>query len=127
MCFPSARRCAASWRAGRARHRGLPGSGADRIPGRAGFSPGFDSAVLNVSPAEVARQGYQGLMANKRQCCPALVSSWCLPAADCFRRAFILAAAADSSSGIAENGGKPALRHHWPVICLLFRSVTELT
>jgi short-subunit dehydrogenase len=39
---------------------------------RAGFEPGFDSAVLNVSPAEVARQGFEGLMANKRVVLPGI-------------------------------------------------------
>jgi short-subunit dehydrogenase len=39
---------------------------------RAGFKPGFDSAILNVSPAEVARQGYEGLIANKRVVLPGL-------------------------------------------------------
>jgi short-subunit dehydrogenase len=37
---------------------------------RAGFSPGFDSAILNVLPADVARQAYAGLMANKRAVLP---------------------------------------------------------
>jgi short-subunit dehydrogenase len=39
---------------------------------RAGFEPGFDSAILNVSAANVARQAYQGLMANKRAVLPGL-------------------------------------------------------
>jgi len=39
---------------------------------RAGFEPGFDSAILNVSAAKVARQAYQGLMANKRAVLPGL-------------------------------------------------------
>jgi len=30
------------------------------------LSLGFDSAILNVSPLEVAKAGYRGLMANKR-------------------------------------------------------------
>jgi short-subunit dehydrogenase len=37
---------------------------------RAGFTPGLDSAVLNVSPAQVAREGFQGLMAGKRLVLP---------------------------------------------------------
>lgn len=37
---------------------------------RAGFSPGFDSAILNVPPDQVARQAYRGLMANKRAVLP---------------------------------------------------------
>jgi len=39
---------------------------------RAGFKPGLDSAILNVLPAAVARQGYEGLMANKRLVLPGL-------------------------------------------------------
>ncbi len=34
--------------------------------------PGFDSAILNVSPADVAQQAYRGLMANKRAVLPGL-------------------------------------------------------
>ncbi len=49
-----------------------PGPVLTEFQGRAGFRPGFDSAVLKVSPAEVARQGYQGLMANKRAVLPGL-------------------------------------------------------
>jgi short-subunit dehydrogenase len=37
---------------------------------RAGFKPQYDSAMLDVSAAEVARQGYAGLMANKRAVLP---------------------------------------------------------
>ncbi|NVN88369.1 MAG: SDR family oxidoreductase [Rhodopseudomonas sp.] len=39
---------------------------------RAGFKPGLDSTILNVLPAAVARQGYEGLMANKRLVLPGL-------------------------------------------------------
>jgi short-subunit dehydrogenase len=39
---------------------------------RAGFEPGFDSAILNVPPATVARQAYDGLMANRRMVLPGL-------------------------------------------------------
>ena len=39
---------------------------------RAGFQPGFDSTILNVSPSDVARQAYDGLMANKRAVLPGL-------------------------------------------------------
>jgi uncharacterized protein len=39
---------------------------------RAGFQPGLDSAILNVSPADVAQQAYDGLMANKRAVLPGL-------------------------------------------------------
>ena len=49
-----------------------PGPVQTEFQDRAGFEPGFDSAVLNVSPAEVARQAYQGLMDNKRIVLPGL-------------------------------------------------------
>lgn len=42
-----------------------PGPVTTEFQNVAGFEPGVDSAILNVSPAEVARLGYQGLMANK--------------------------------------------------------------
>jgi short-subunit dehydrogenase len=49
-----------------------PGPVPSEFQARAGFSPGFDSAILNVSPADVARQAYAGLMANKRAVLPGL-------------------------------------------------------
>jgi len=39
---------------------------------RAGFEPGVDSAILNVSAADVALAGYRGLMAGKRIVLPGL-------------------------------------------------------
>jgi short-subunit dehydrogenase len=59
---------------------------------RAGFAPGFDSAILNVSPAEVARQGYEGLMANKRAVLPGLGIKLVPFLLRLFPRSFILAA-----------------------------------
>ncbi len=59
---------------------------------RAGFAPGFDSMVLNVSPADVARQGYQGLMANKRAVLPGLGIKMVPFMLRFFPRSFILAA-----------------------------------
>jgi uncharacterized protein len=59
---------------------------------RAGFRPGVDSAVLNVSPAEVARQGYQGLMANKRAVLPGLGIKMVPFLLRFFPRSFVLAA-----------------------------------
>ena len=47
-----------------------PGPVPSEFQARAGFAPGFDSAILDVSPAEVARQAYRGLMANKRAVLP---------------------------------------------------------
>ena len=49
-----------------------PGPVPSEFQARAGFAPGFDSAILNVSPADVARQAYRGLMANKRAVLPGL-------------------------------------------------------
>ena len=59
---------------------------------RAGFSPGFDSAILNVSAADVARQGYEGLMANKRAVLPGLGIKLVPFLLRLFPRSFILAA-----------------------------------
>ena len=47
-----------------------PGPVPSEFQARAGFLPGVDSAILNVSPADVARAGYRGLMANKRAVLP---------------------------------------------------------
>jgi hypothetical protein len=49
-----------------------PGPVPTEFQARAGFAPGFDSAILNVSPADVAQQAYRGLMANKRAVLPGL-------------------------------------------------------
>src|SRR5436190_6733755 len=69
-----------------------PGPVPTEFQARAGFSPGFDSAVLNVSPAEVARQGYQGLMANKRAVLPGLLIKPVPFLLRRFPRSFVLAA-----------------------------------
>jgi len=47
-----------------------PGPVPSEFQVRAGFEPGFDSAILNVSAADVAKAGYRGLMANKRAVLP---------------------------------------------------------
>jgi short-subunit dehydrogenase len=47
-----------------------PGPVPSEFQARAGFEPGFDSAILNVSPSEVAKASYRGLMANKRMVLP---------------------------------------------------------
>ena len=39
---------------------------------RAGFRPGFDSAILNVEPAAVAAQAYRGLMGDQRAVLPGI-------------------------------------------------------
>jgi short-subunit dehydrogenase len=49
-----------------------PGPVPSEFQARAGFTPGLDSAILNVSAADVALLGYQGLMANKRTVFPGL-------------------------------------------------------
>ena len=49
-----------------------PGPVPSEFQARAGFKPGFDSAILNVSPLEVAKAGYRGLMADKRVVLPGL-------------------------------------------------------
>ncbi|WP_291847016.1 SDR family oxidoreductase [Bradyrhizobium sp.] len=47
-----------------------PGPVPSEFQARAGLKPGFDSVVLNVLPAAVARQAYRGLMSNKRAVLP---------------------------------------------------------
>ncbi|MBR1153787.1 SDR family oxidoreductase [Bradyrhizobium sp. JYMT SZCCT0428] len=49
-----------------------PGPVPSEFQARAGFAPGFDSVILNVLPADVAKQAYDGLMANKRAVLPGL-------------------------------------------------------
>jgi short-subunit dehydrogenase len=69
-----------------------PGPVLTEFQARAGFAPGFDSSVLNVSAAEVARQGYEGLMANKRAVLPGLGIKLVPFLLRLFPRSFILAA-----------------------------------
>jgi short-subunit dehydrogenase len=47
-----------------------PGPVPSEFQSRAGFVPGFDSTILNVSAADVAAAAYRGLMANKRVVLP---------------------------------------------------------
>lgn len=47
-----------------------PGPVPSEFQSRAGFLPGFDSTILNVSAADVAAAAYRGLMANKRVVLP---------------------------------------------------------
>jgi uncharacterized protein len=49
-----------------------PGPVPTEFQARAGFRPHYNSAVLDVPAAEVARQGFEGLMANKRAVLPGL-------------------------------------------------------
>jgi short-subunit dehydrogenase len=69
-----------------------PGPVPSEFQSRAGFRPGFDSAVLNVSPADVALAGYRGLMANKRAVLPGLGVKIVPFLLRFFPRGFILAA-----------------------------------
>jgi uncharacterized protein len=71
-----------------------PGPVPSEFQARAGFEPGFDSAILNVSAAEVAQQGYRGLMANKRAVLPGLGIKIVPLLLRLFPRGFILAAVA---------------------------------
>jgi len=50
-----------------------PGPVPSEFQMRAGFRPGFDSAVLNVAATDVARAAYRGLMDNKRLVMPGAV------------------------------------------------------
>jgi short-subunit dehydrogenase len=47
-----------------------PGPVPTEFQSRAGFVPGMDSKVLTVSAADVARAGYEGLMANRQVVLP---------------------------------------------------------
>ena len=69
-----------------------PGPVPSEFQVRAGFEPGFDSAILNVSAADVAKAGYRGLMANKRVVLPGLGIKMVPFLLRLFPRGFILAA-----------------------------------
>jgi uncharacterized protein len=69
-----------------------PGPVPSEFQARAGFAPGFDSTILNVMPAEVAKQAYDGLMANKRAVLPGLGIKMVPFLLRLFPRSFILAA-----------------------------------
>ena len=69
-----------------------PGPVPSEFQARAGFRPGFDSAILNVSPADVAQQAYSGLMANKRAVLPGLGIKFVPFLLRLFPRSFILGA-----------------------------------
>ena len=59
---------------------------------RSGLKPGLDSAILNVSAADVARVGYHGLMRGKRNVLPGLGIKMVPFALRLFPRGFILGA-----------------------------------
>jgi short-subunit dehydrogenase len=69
-----------------------PGPVPSEFQARAGFEPGFDSAILNVCASDVAQQGYRGLMANKRAVLPGLGIKIVPLLLRLFPRGFILAA-----------------------------------
>ena len=69
-----------------------PGPVPSEFQARAGFEPGFDSAILNVSPSDVAKAGYRGLMADKRVVLPGLGIKLVPFLLRLFPRGFILAA-----------------------------------
>ena len=69
-----------------------PGPVPTEFQERAGFKPGFDSAVLNVSAADVARDAYRGLMDNKRAVLPGFGIKMVPLMLRLFPRGFILAA-----------------------------------
>jgi uncharacterized protein len=71
-----------------------PGPVPSEFQARAGFLPGVDSAILNVSAADVALAGYRGLMANKRVVLPGLGIKIVPFLLRLFPRGFILAAVA---------------------------------
>jgi uncharacterized protein len=70
-----------------------PGPVPSEFQTRAGIKPGFDSAILSVSAADVAKAGYRGLMANKRMVLPGIGIKLLPFLLRLFPRAFILAAA----------------------------------
>src|SRR5205085_7789687 len=69
-----------------------PGPVPSEFQARAGFRPGFDSVILNVSAANVALAGYRGLMANKRAVMPGLGIKIVPVLLRLFPRGFVLAA-----------------------------------
>jgi short-subunit dehydrogenase len=71
-----------------------PGPVASEFQARAGFEPGFDSVVLSVSAAKVARAGYRGLMANKRAVLPGFGIKLVPVLLRLFPRGFVAAAVA---------------------------------
>lgn len=68
-----------------------PGPVPSEFQSRAGLTPGMDSAVLEVSAADVALAGYRGLMAGKRNVLPGLGIKTVPFLLRLFPRGFILA------------------------------------
>ena len=87
-----------------------PGQVPSEFQERAGFAPGFDSAVLDVSASDVAQAGYRGLMANKRAALPGFGMKIVPFLLRLFPRGFILAAighiqlrSADSATAVTPS------------------------
>jgi uncharacterized protein len=93
LSFSEALRGELSWRGVRVTAL-CPGPVPTEFQERAGFRPGFDSTILNVSASDVARQGYRGLMANKRLVLPGLGIKIVPLLLRLFPRGFILGAVA---------------------------------
>jgi short-subunit dehydrogenase len=71
-----------------------PGPVPSEFQARAGFEPGFDSAILNISAVDVARAGYRGLMANRRLVLPGFGIKMVPLLLRLFPRGFVAAAVA---------------------------------
>ena len=71
-----------------------PGPVPTEFQARAGVGSGHDTALLNVSATQVAREAYRGLMANKRAVLPGLGIKIVPFALRFFPRGFILSATA---------------------------------
>jgi uncharacterized protein len=69
-----------------------PGPVPSEFQARAGFAPGFDSAILDVPPDKVAEQAYRGLMTNKRAVLPGAFIKLVPFLLRLFPRSFILTA-----------------------------------
>jgi uncharacterized protein len=69
-----------------------PGPVPTEFQTRAGFAPGFDSAILNIKASHVALAGYRGLLAGKRAVLPGLGIKIVPLLLRLFPRGFILAA-----------------------------------
>jgi uncharacterized protein len=76
-----------------------PGPVPTEFQQRAGFNLQFNSAPLDVSASEVARQGYRGLMANRRAVLPGLPIKLVPLMLRLMPRNFILAAVGRSQLG----------------------------
>jgi short-subunit dehydrogenase len=69
-----------------------PGPVPSEFQTRAGIKPGIDSAILSVAPADVAKEAYRGLMANRRAVLPGFGVRMVPFLLRFFPRGFILAA-----------------------------------